>query len=403
MERRADRQTWQIETVAAERLVFPTAFFPGWRAAVDGEPRALVALDGLGLLALDLPAGAHLVELRLGQTPIRWATEVASLVGGVVWLSLAVWWAAGSRRRLTALGAGLALVGASLGWLALRPVTPPAPAPLSGPLVMDLASYPYLHHEPEGLRLGEALLADYSFGTDTLSPGDALVIDLEWAQLAPQQTLQVRLLPLTGHIMDQSVVWAEANAPIDAAQMRLVLALPATMPPGVYVPRLGVKLDEATLPIETARGAPQSRASLAPVWVSRAAPRTQAGEPLAVYGLPQQSPLLALLSVTTTPIKDKQVEVRLSWRAEGVSTRNYALSLRHLDGGGAEQDAVDLAPMSPDYPTGLWRRGEAVEVRVLASEGRDAFAAGDAWRIVLYDRLTLAEIGSADVPVVFAD
>jgi hypothetical protein len=403
LERRSDRQSWQIETLADGRIVFPMVFFPGWWAAVDGQPQALVALEGAGLMALELSAGTHLVELRLGRTPARRAGELASLAAGVLLLALVGWWGLGSRRRLTLAGVGLAVLAMALGWLALRPVAPPASAPLSGPLVMDLASYPYLHHEPEGLALGDALLSGYGYDSETLTPGGELVIELNWAEVAPQQVLQVRLMTLTGHIMDQSIVWSEVNAPIDAAQMRLAMALPPDMPPGVYVLRLGVKQEGKSLPIETGRGTPQSRASLAPLWVLRSAPKASQVQPIALYGQPYEPASLALLDVTTIEAKGDQAEVWLTWRAEATPAGNYALSLRPLGADGAALAALDLAPMSPDYPTGFWRPGETVAVRVLTPEGHVAFTERDTWRIVLYDRLTLAEIGSVDVPVVFGD
>lgn len=405
LDRHATSQAWWVRTAAPEQVVFPTTYYPGWRATIDGQPLAVSALEGLGLVSVAFPGGSHVVALQLGPTPVRRAAELASGLGWVVALSLLGRWFVGDRRRAWGLGVGTVCTAFWLGWMAVQPISPPTSEPLQGPLVMDLASYPYLHHEPAGLRLGSALLSDYAYASDTVLPGGKVIVDLSWQDISPQQTLQVRLMSLSAHLLGQSIAWAEANVPIDARQQRLILDIPNTIPPGVYVLRLGVKLDGESLPIKTLRGSPQSRVSLAPLWVPRTTMRTQAGEAIALYGLPHQPVEIALISATTTSVNDKQLEVRLLWRALRPPQRNYAVSLRRLSAGNSAVDAnaVDLAPMSADYPTGLWRPGEVVEVRLRAPSGREELSQEDAWRIVLYDRLTLAEIGWADVPLVLED
>src|SRR5690606_36945553 len=51
---RAARQQWELEVAAGPALVqFPTLFWPGWQARVDGEPLAVNATPGSGLMAVE--------------------------------------------------------------------------------------------------------------------------------------------------------------------------------------------------------------------------------------------------------------------------------------------------------------------------------------------------------------
>lgn len=52
-------------------LRFYTAYFPGWRATVDGQPVAIRPDAPNGLIGLDLPPGEHEVRIRFGATPAR--------------------------------------------------------------------------------------------------------------------------------------------------------------------------------------------------------------------------------------------------------------------------------------------------------------------------------------------
>jgi len=64
-------------------LRFYTAYYPGWRAWVDGQEVAIGIWDDYGGMAVAVPAGDHTVELRFGDTPPRlWGTAItlASLV-----------------------------------------------------------------------------------------------------------------------------------------------------------------------------------------------------------------------------------------------------------------------------------------------------------------------------------
>ena len=340
------------------------AAFEGWGATIDGAPAEIVALPGLGLIGLDVQAGEHAITLSLGRTPVRRAAEIAALTGFGVWLAIGVWWATRRRRRaVVSVAAGVLLVAAGA-WALGRPLPGPAADRHTGPLVMDMGSYPYLHHEPDGLRIGSTTLLDYAYNADTLAPGDDLAIDLAWLRPAPEETLQLRLMGLSSHLHDQSVDWVEELSAVDATQTRVTMRLPDDLPPGVYVPRVGIKRGGESLAIENVRGTLQSRTCLRPIWVLPRAAGPERTAPLAEYGDPHAPPTLALVQAATTGIKGHDLELALRWRVRQTPRQNYAISVRYLHADGSTLKPLDLAPLSPDYPTGLWRQGELMTTRL---------------------------------------
>jgi hypothetical protein len=61
-----------------------TYYFPGWRATVDGQEVPIRPEGPYGLIALEVPAGEHRVEVRFGSTPLRtaggWVSAAALLL-----------------------------------------------------------------------------------------------------------------------------------------------------------------------------------------------------------------------------------------------------------------------------------------------------------------------------------
>ncbi len=69
-------------------VIYRTFYFPGWRAVLDGDPIPIRVAPGEGLMALDLPAGSHTVEIAFQRTPIRRITLIASSVAVLIVLPL---------------------------------------------------------------------------------------------------------------------------------------------------------------------------------------------------------------------------------------------------------------------------------------------------------------------------
>ena len=87
---------WRLEgfdaEVAATRpamLVVSQAWFPGWRASVDGHPAPVVRVDGV-VQGVPVGAGRHLVALRYRPPGLLTGALVsaASLVGLTLWAAL---------------------------------------------------------------------------------------------------------------------------------------------------------------------------------------------------------------------------------------------------------------------------------------------------------------------------
>jgi hypothetical protein len=89
-----------VRADAPGRLAVRQAFYPGWRARLEGQPCCL-AVDALrreyGILAVDLPAGEHRLTLELGPAPNERAGWIASGVSLAGLAALSAPW--GARRR----------------------------------------------------------------------------------------------------------------------------------------------------------------------------------------------------------------------------------------------------------------------------------------------------------------
>ena len=77
-----------VETPVPFRARYLAFYFPGWRVTVDGEPVPVAPTDPDGLIAFDLPAGRHTIEVRFGETPLRLTADAISLLSLVLLLVL---------------------------------------------------------------------------------------------------------------------------------------------------------------------------------------------------------------------------------------------------------------------------------------------------------------------------
>ncbi|MHB1355188.1 MAG: 6-pyruvoyl-tetrahydropterin synthase-related protein [Anaerolineae bacterium] len=60
-------------------LTFATYYFPGWFATLDGAALPARA-DANGLISIKVPAGEHLLTLAFGETPLRLAADIISVL-----------------------------------------------------------------------------------------------------------------------------------------------------------------------------------------------------------------------------------------------------------------------------------------------------------------------------------
>lgn len=79
-----------VESPEPFRARYLSFYFPGWRASVDGERVNVTPSDSLGLLTFEVPPGRHVVTVGFGETPLRLAADVFSLVCLLV-ACLSIW------------------------------------------------------------------------------------------------------------------------------------------------------------------------------------------------------------------------------------------------------------------------------------------------------------------------
>ena len=84
----AGQVTLSTSSSGAAVLVLSEASFPGWQARVDGQPAVVLRADG-ALLAVDLPAGPHVVEFNF-QPPVLAVGAALTVLSLVIVLALIV-------------------------------------------------------------------------------------------------------------------------------------------------------------------------------------------------------------------------------------------------------------------------------------------------------------------------
>jgi uncharacterized membrane protein YfhO len=90
----ADRIRLETTTGASGLLMLSDAYYPAWKAYVDGRAVPLYVADHV-LRAVPVPAGEHTVELRYESSPLRVGLAV-SLISYLALIALAV---TGTRRK----------------------------------------------------------------------------------------------------------------------------------------------------------------------------------------------------------------------------------------------------------------------------------------------------------------
>jgi hypothetical protein len=77
-----------VACAAPAVLVLAQTWYPGWRAAVDGQAQALLKADG-ALSALALGPGQHRIELRYTEPALAWGAAACALaclaLAGLLW------------------------------------------------------------------------------------------------------------------------------------------------------------------------------------------------------------------------------------------------------------------------------------------------------------------------------
>ncbi|MCA9873775.1 MAG: hypothetical protein KC441_08970 [Anaerolineales bacterium] len=346
VERQAARQTWQVNTPSGAVLAFPTMYWPGWQAAVDGQATAVSPAAGSGLLQIDVPPGDHTITLHLGRTPVQAGAAWVSLTA--VLLTVGLLWP----RRWGQVGRGLALLAAGLVVLALAARLWPEKPLAADTLNWDFAQMAYLHHEPAGIPFTDGLtLASYSYSQEEITPGGNVAITLNWEEVGSAAGQPVSVALYSPAITRPSLL-AEVEPPPIAAEtqplaatMQVVLPIPADAPAGLFMPRVLVAGQTAV----TAAGAVRGDLFLRPLRV--------AGNLDEVAQLGRGA--LDVQVVDGAVRNDAPVlDLHLAWWTARPLSQNYNVSLRLTDGRGVWLQQLDTQPGFGFLPSSGWEAGQ---------------------------------------------
>jgi len=342
LDKRTGRQRWRVQVDSESATVsFPTFYWPGWRAEVDGASVPLRPAESLGTMTLDLPAGEHMVDLKLGRTPVRWLGELLSLAALLLCLLLGKPWERTSSHRST---------GKRLVIYYLLPITAlfvvlqlfPAPSPTINTLTWDFDQQAFLHHNPDGVRFGgAAVMESYQF-SDSQWPLQATI---NWGQVNRSDlVVELALVHPAEPVerMEYTVV-SEAQ-PLQGGATSFVLPAPQNAPPGPLLPRVKV-FDSAgnLVPALTSSGNTRGDLYLRPIW-----------------NLPAESwngEGVQLLNVEAEHLSAESLGVTLHWGVGEFMLANYKLALRLYDLAGRPWAELDTQPSYGFYPSSVWQPG----------------------------------------------
>jgi len=402
--RDARRQRWRIEVSSTEaQLAFHTFYFPGWKAyrrVVSGWDALDVApLPNSGLITLRLPRGEHDVLLRFERTPVRRVADMASLLGLLVTLPLLIWGCQPDRRALRlAVGVAAALIALLL---IGRGLAASSVVPRRDDLSMDFDRMPLLHHNPKGIRFGEAVLRTYAY-PDVVRGGETLSVALSWAQLGNDLEVDLRLVsPADAHpdLAPPPPPLARTVDRISSARSEHSLTVPTDAARGPYYLALRVRDRDREIAPTNARGEALGTTYLRPVWIENPRPARPQDAIAARFG-----ERILLRDDVRVDTDETGWTVRLTWQATAAIPRNYTCSLHLLssDGSSLAQRDFGEGPGYGFWPTTAWPVGEWLtdRLRVPAPEGvrvQDMAAL----LVVLYDRSQpgYPAVGKAVIPL----
>ena len=384
--RQATTQSWDV--VAGDSgatIVFPTTYWPGWRATVDGEEAVVRPASGSGLIALEVPAGAHTVTLTLGRTPVRLAAEWLSLAAVVIAVAaLTASYRDRSRPSLTTLGSSLWFVTLPLLLLGLFLGLRPAPVTEGAPLNWDFAQMAYLHPDPGGVRFyrdrhasaslrsdAGPRLTSYHYEEDSVRAGETLQVTVEWnAAPGGEETAALKLATPAVHRFEQAPALLARSLPLTDGATTFTLSIPADAPAGLYVPRLTVEGARPVLPSGENRG----DLFLRPLRIARPSnegsgagtgrPLQARAERVALSGQPPVIGGRGLFDCAGDEPAAARLLLNLSWRTETPLSHNLTASLRLTDGAGLELAQCDVQPGYGYQPSSLWPAGRWVHDRL---------------------------------------
>ncbi len=341
-ERHTSFQSWELDVRSPQATVsFPTLYWAGWSADIDGQGISIWPAPGSGLITTTLPEGSHLLELSLNRTTIRWTAEILSLSGLIVLILLYIWadhrWRPG--RRIV-----IALIVVPM--IALILLLLPEKEALSDDLNWDFDQLAYLHHSDNSLRFndGSALL-NYQYSADQVAAGNSIVINLVWDQLNNEEVVLDLVSPAINRFPDAPIIVLGLRLQEEAAG-KFELLIPDNAPAGLFLPRVKLPGVAAITSSGKERGELYLR-------------------PIQIVDRPEKA-LHDDRTFSVRPIKIEQrsssiLDLQLGWLTSKEVTQNYNFSLRLVDAQGLEITQFDNQPGYGFLPSSGWLPGMWVD------------------------------------------
>ena len=289
--------TWEVNSAQVFTATFHNYYFPGWTVKVDGASIPITPAASTGLIEARLPAGQHVVNLRLEATPVQMLGDVLSVV---TTLALAMLLTMTSRKNIMLSGIeavagspqgstpvghfqgdmpaweamvlgviGVVLFVARLGLASMAP--PAVPDGLAIPATVTRTSVDLS---------GQVQLIGYEFSLPTVRAGETLTVTLYWqtqALLLTSYKSFVHVMDAKGQLVAQSDVvprnwtyptsaWFPNERVVDPHVMQIPAGVsgPLQVEAGMYDPETGQRLIPAT--------DPSGRVKLGTVALSQPAP-----------------------------------------------------------------------------------------------------------------------------------
>jgi len=367
-----------IDSPEPYQAVFHTFYFPGWTAWVDGQPAPVAPVTERGLVGVTMPAGEHRLLLEFRETPLRWWSNVISLVSLVFIVGLFVLsfkkgkrfglsaWSDGFTRRQFMILAGLAVVLVLAKVLYLDRFDNPLKHSFDGRRVAGV-------DVPRQVNFGNQVnLLGYDLDRNTVTSGRPFNLTAYWQA---RQQLSVNYSSLAQLVDDENHLYAAQDnlhpgelpatrwQPWGFVQDPHRVIVPPGTPPGDYFLVTGL-YDPATwarFPVVEGGDPGWVDVIAIPVTVTKPTRPPSIEQLHIVWPQSFETPELRLLGAT--PQRDvihpnDFLRIALFWEAIVTPTIDYQVNLRLVTPEGAVVLEQTTQPSHNRYPTTRWETGE---------------------------------------------
>ncbi|MFK7801281.1 MAG: hypothetical protein AB8G95_06600 [Anaerolineae bacterium] len=344
--RKTDRQEWQVIVAEGEQaiIVFPTLFWDGWNALLDGQIWGGTPARLSGLMQVTVPPGVHEISLVLGRTRIRAIGEFISV--SVFVLVIAIFATDTKRWQLSqAFLRGAALPVMALGTVLLAWSLAPA-IPENGVYSQDFAQLGWLHPENEILFENGAVLKNVSFIDAEIVSGSPFSMELEWDNVPADVEAELALIIPADNFTTRAFPAAQLSLPLKNGITRYQLDVPLLIPAGLVTPKLTLSDNSRSL---TENAETRGELFLEPQLIKATAGET-------VSDQEQFAELDVSLRAVTHP-RPGMLQLDLAWYTARPLAENLVASFRLTDAHGNEIHGAqqDFQPGFGHRPTSAWQ------------------------------------------------